>query len=161
MCILLKEIYREVYGETFSYSSLEARIKMEKAVYFLENMGLFVGDYSFSWDKYGPYSLALDCDAQYCDSMAPQTVEFSSTAKSLFAKVRSFMSRENQYPDYRWVECIASLHYLKYVYHFPEEKLLDELKSRKDYLNDDSANLEALSIIEKIKVGDDDGSYKN
>lgn len=69
MCDVLKEIYRKVYNETFIYGKLDHRIKLQKAVYILENMGVHVGDYSFSWNKYGPYSLGLDSDAQKCNSI--------------------------------------------------------------------------------------------
>ena len=39
MCDVLKEIYRKVYNETFIYGKLDHRIKLQKAVYILENMG--------------------------------------------------------------------------------------------------------------------------
>lgn len=54
MCEVLKEIYRKVYNEPFVYDNLDSRIKLQKAVYLLENMGVDVGDYSFSWNKYIP-----------------------------------------------------------------------------------------------------------
>lgn len=48
MCDVLKEIYRKVYDESFNYCEVDDRIKLQKVVYLLENMGVQVGDYSFS-----------------------------------------------------------------------------------------------------------------
>ena len=50
------------------------------------------------------------------------------------------------------MECIASLHYLKNVLRYDEDFLLSELVERKPYLEDESANLKALSIMKDIKV---------
>ena len=84
MCEVLKEIYRKVYNEPFVYDNLDSRIKLQKAVYLLENMGVDVGDYSFSWNKYGPYSLGLDSDARNCSMKDEQKISFSSTAEHGF-----------------------------------------------------------------------------
>ena len=59
----LKAIYEKIYSSSFTYEDFENRKKLQKAVYLLENMGVAVGDYSFSWDSYGPYSLSLDDEA--------------------------------------------------------------------------------------------------
>ena len=113
MCDVLKEIYRKVYDEAFVYGKLDHRIKLQKAVYILENMGVHVGDYSFSWNKYGPYSLGLDSDARKCDSKEEQEIIFSDIAESGFQKIRKYISEQISYTCVQWMECIASLHYLK------------------------------------------------
>lgn len=154
MCTVLKEIYYEVYGSNFSYQSLDNRIELQKAVYFLENMGVSVGDYSFSWDKYGPYSLSLDSDAQRCSNTEAQSVVFSDSAKKIFSKIKSWLNQRHSYSITRWVECIASLHYLQYVRGIQGETLLHDLIAQKPYLNDDQANRRAIAIIKEIRVGD-------
>ncbi|MBS5697006.1 MAG: hypothetical protein KHW82_12745 [Lachnospiraceae bacterium] len=152
MCDVLKEIYRKVYDEAFVYGELDHRIKLQKAVYILENMGVHVGDYSFSWNKYGPYSLGLDSDAQKCNSREEQEVIFSEIAETGFRKIKEYLSEKISYTCVQWMECIASLHYLKNVLRYDEDFLLSELVERKPYLEDESANLKALSIMKDIKV---------
>lgn len=153
MCDVLKEIYRKVYEEPFIYSQLDDRIKLQKAVYLLENMGLHVGDYSFSWNKYGPYSLALDSDAQNCSLLDEQSVVFSDFAEKNFEKLKGYIAQKIGYDCTRWMECITSLHYLKNIYRYAEDKLISELVERKPHLSNEKANLTALSIIKEIKVG--------
>lgn len=152
MCDVLKEIYRKIYDEAFVYGELDHRIKLQKAVYILENMGVHVGDYSFSWNKYGPYSLGLDSDAQKCNSREEQEVIFSEIAETGFRKIKEYLSEQISYTCVKWMECIASLHYLKNVLRYDEDFLLFELVERKPYLEDESANLKALSIMKDIKV---------
>ena len=153
MCDVLKEIYRKVYDEAFIYGELDHRIKLQKAVYILENMGVHVGDYSFSWNKYGPYSLGLDSDAQKCNTKAEQEVVFSEMAETGFQKIKEYIKEQLTYTCVQWMECIASLHYLKNVLRYEDEILLSQLVERKPYLSDGSANLKALLIMKEIKVG--------
>lgn len=153
MCDVLKEIYKKIYNEPFIYDQLESRIKLQKAVYLLENMGVQVGDYSFSWNKYGPYSLGLDSDAKNCSTSDEKEVVFSSFAERSFEKVRSYIRQKINYDCVHWVECISSLHYLKNVFKYKENVLIRELQERKPYLDNGEANEKALSIIKEIKVG--------
>ena len=153
MCDVLKEIYRKVYDEQFDYSNMDHRIKLQKAVYLLENMGLHVGDYSFSWNKYGPYSLGLDSDAQNCNTRKEQEVVFSPYAEMQFKKIRGYIEQQIVYSCVQWVECIASLHYLRHVFRYSESNLIQELEREKSYLSNAEANKKALAIMKEIKVG--------
>ena len=153
MCEVLKEMYRKVYNEPFVYNDLDNRINLQKAVYLLENMGVDVGDYSFSWNKYGPYSLGLDSDARNCSMKDEQEISFSSAAEHGFEKLREYINEQMGYNCTRWMECIASLHFLKNIYRFKENHLISELEKRKPYLSNMKANEKALSIAKEIKVG--------
>lgn len=153
MCVVLKEVYNKVYGEAFNYSILDNRIKLQKAVYLLENMGVCVGDYSFSWDKYGPYSLALDADAKDCSTTGDQPANFSTLAQGKIDTLKKYVNEDTEYTCVHWVECLASLHYLKHVLKYQGSALLFELKTRKPHLSNDDANQKAFSIIKQIKVG--------
>lgn len=152
MCEVLKELYRKVYNEPFVYDKLDNRIKLQKAVYLLENMGVDVGDYSFSWNKYGPYSLGLDSDAQNCSTKDEREVSFSSAAEHGFEKLRQYINELIEYKCAQWMECIASLHFLKNIYRVKESQLISELIERKPYLSNKEANEKALSIAKGIKV---------
>lgn len=152
MCIALKEIYREVYQEPFDWDNFDNRKKLQKAVYLLENMGVNIGDYSFSWNKYGPYSLSLDCDAQRVAEIAEKEFTFSQFARDCFAKVREYSLEASSYECVEWMECIASLHYLKNVYKIRPGKLLIELQTRKPHLSNEEDNRRALKIADKIRA---------
>ena len=115
MCDVLKELYSNIYSEAFNYEDINGRIKLQKAVYILENMGIPVGDYSFSWSKYGPYSLALDSDAKKCSTEPAQNVTFSKEAETGFDHIKSYLGERKVYDVAQWVECIASIHYMKYI----------------------------------------------
>ena len=58
-----------------------------------------------------------------------------------------------EYSVEKWVECITSLHYMKYILRVEEEKLVQELAERKPYLNSLKANKKALEIANGISVG--------
>lgn len=149
----LKAIYEKVYGSSFTYEDFESRKKLQKAVYLLENMGVAVGDYSFSWDSYGPYSLSLDCEASQLDDAATQVFSFSSFAEDSFIRLKEIAEKRTKYDSSSWMECIASMHYLKNVFRIREDDVIAELKQRKPYLSDDEANKHALAIVNTIKVG--------
>lgn len=153
MCDVLKEIYFKIYNENFNYDELGHRIKLQKAVYLLENMGISVGDYSFSWNKYGPYSLQLDSEAKRCANEGEVSVAFSEDAISVFSKISQIINQVVEYSVERWVECITSLHYMKYILRIEDDQILEILVKRKPYLNSIEANKKALEIANGISVG--------
>ena len=154
MCDILREVYRSVYNESFEFAELDKRIKLQKAVYLLENMGVSVGDYSFSWNKYGPYSIALDVDAQKCDANKTEEieVEFSDIAKKGIDIIRGYLEQKGRYSCAEWVECIASLHYLSNVWRYDKMSLLEKLREFKPYLKCGRENKIALNIVDNISV---------
>ncbi|MEZ3485622.1 MAG: hypothetical protein K1W22_03240 [Lachnospiraceae bacterium] len=80
-------------------------------------------------------------------------IVFSFFAEKCFAKVRLCIDQQIGYSCVQWMECVASLHYLKNVFRIKEEDLIQELNARKPYLSDEEANIRAISIVEEIKVG--------
>ena len=149
----LQEIYCKIYDDVFSYDDFESRKKLQKAVYLLENMGVYIGDYSFSWDTYGPYSLSLDCTASQIRENDEIFHPFSEFAEECFGKVKNIVNQNSQYDCAIWMECVASLHYLKNVFRYKDETVIDELVKRKPYLTNIEANRQALKIANTIKVG--------
>lgn len=155
MCEVLKEIYQEVLEEDFSFE-LSKRIKLQKVVYLMEVMGVYVGDYSFSWNKYGPYSIALDSDAYRCSQNSEvKKVNFTDEAKNVFAKIRKILSQKVGYDDELWLESIASLHYLKYVSRvaYTDSDIINELMKRKARMDDVEGNKAALRIAKTLEAG--------
>lgn len=150
----LKAIYKRIYTNTFAYSKFEDRKELQKAIYLLENMGVDVGDYSFTWDSYGPYSLSLDCEAsQIPDEAEDLQFQFSPFAEECFSRVKKIAEEKTSYDRTTWMECVASMYYLKNIFRYADENLISELKKRKPYLKDDIANGAALEVAKTIKVG--------
>ena len=148
----LKVIYERVYGSPFTYENFENRKKLQKAVYLLENMGVAIGDYSFSWDSYGPYSLSLDCEASQLDESQSQEFSFSRFAENAFDRLKEIVEISTTYDVSSWMECIASVHYLKNVFRIQEDTVISELVKRKPYLSDVAANTNALAVANTIKI---------
>lgn len=156
MCDVLREVYSGVLGEQFDYGKFNQRVKLQKIVYLLENMGVHVGNYSFTWNKYGPYSIALDDDAYRCSQKeAKRGVTFTDEAQNAFEQIKRILSKGSVYEDFNWLECISSLHFLKYVLHISDndDAILSELVGRKGYLNDVQENRLALNIADEIEMG--------
>lgn len=156
MCDVLKEIYNGVLDEQFNYDNFNQRVKLQKVVYLLENMGVHVGNYSFTWNKYGPYSIALDDDAYRCSQeKGIRSVTFTHEAKTAFDYIKSIISERKVYEDFNWLECISSLHFLKYVSHIStdDEIVLKELVKRKNYLNDNKENELAMKFANAVEKG--------
>lgn len=156
MSQVLKEIYQVILNEEFHYSELSERIKLQKIVYLLENMGVHVGNYSFTWNKYGPYSIALDDDAYRCvQTNEIHNIMFTQEAQNAFEQIKTMISQRGLYEDTNWLECISSLHYLKYVLRFSVDDniVLKELLNRKNYLNLHEENKVAMQIANMVEQG--------
>lgn len=158
MCDILKEIYIKTNGNPFDFSSKDDRIALQKTIYLLMIMGINVGNYSFEWRENGPYSITLDADAfKYRQRAFNENVLFSDIAMSKMEKIVQYIKEgKEKYSDYtrtRWLECIASLHYLQYVLYIdkPKKDILNILQTRKEYLNNNDANVRALEIADEIE----------
>lgn len=153
----LAPIYNAVFNEDFSYNDFDKRMKMQKAVYLLEQMGLNIGGYGYIWYKYGPYSQQLQDDMYHADVRNNADIEFSPIAKQDINKLRDMLNRGKEedipYDLPRWIECLASLYFLKenvLSSCASEERILSELEKRKNYLNSETANKIALECINRI-----------
>lgn len=158
MCDILREIFKETNNCEFDYSKLEDRIALQKTVYILMNMGVNVGDYSFEWGKYGPYSMAIDVDAfKSGGKELKSNIKFSDIAVAKMRIIANYIKEgQEKYDGYtrtRWLECIASLHYLKYVLAINDSNkdILNDLCVRKGYLDNLEANCRAMQIADEIE----------
>ena len=111
----LLPVFNEIYGENFSYADFNQRMEMQKAIYLLQDMGVPVGDYGFRWYLHGPYSQSLQDDMHYEDGRSyikpTLSKEYADSIQQLHELVIS--NRRGKYSVSNWVECLASLHYLR------------------------------------------------
>lgn len=152
--VYLKPAYKRIFDEPFSYDSFEKRMKMQKAVYLLQEMGAPVGDYAFFWYKHGPYSQDLQDDMYAIQSQeAPGNITFSSDMNSAIEKLAVLLNRKVDYTSAQWAECLASLHYLRtnvFSASSKESEIVAELQRRKPHLNNQKLNQEALQLVTEL-----------
>lgn len=153
--IFIKPIYREVYGEAFDYGDFGKRMKMQKCIYLMGQLGLNIGEYDFSWYKHGPYSQQLQNDMYEESGKEESILYYSEFAQSVLKQVQEMVEVARQdgfgYTEEQWVECLASVHYLNRIFQGNREKALDELFSRKPHLSDGKLNEEAYGLVALIK----------
>lgn len=153
----LLPIYSYLYGEPFAYASFDKRLKMQKAIYLLQEMGVPVSDYGFSWYKHGPYSQALLDDAHIADASdsLANLDALSSDNRRAIEELREMLSvpKDSKYSPRDWCECLASIHYLRknvLSRSSSDDVVLDTLVKRKPHLNDADANQLALKKVQSV-----------
>lgn len=68
MLAVYKEFYGVEYeGDTKNPDNLKTHIKAQKMVYLLSSVGIYLGEFGFSWHTNGPYSVALQNDLKLLD----------------------------------------------------------------------------------------------
>lgn len=154
--IYLKTLYAKIYHENFSYTESEKRMKMQMAVYLLQEMGAPIGDYSFFWYKHGPYSQDLQ-DVIYIikDMSNENTIRFSVDMEKDIIRVEKALAENRLYSQSQWAECMASVYYLqKNIFQVgtADEQICKELHNRKPHLDNDCENKRALEFAKKLCI---------
>ncbi len=150
---LLKPVYEQVYGEKFNASSFEKRMEMQKAIYILQEAGIRVGDYDFLWYKHGPYCQSLQDDILCLGGTADVTIRYSEDAKEVIERVKNVFNMDVKYTRSAWVECLASLQYLRaniFSLRASKEDIVNSLMAKKPHLDDKATNLSALDRLDYI-----------
>lgn len=153
----LLPVYSYVYDEPFSYNYFDKRLKMQKAIYLLQEMGVPVSDYGFSWYKHGPYSQALLDDAYMANASnsLSNLDALSSDNRRAIEDLKDMMRAPmgSKYSTTDWSECLASLHYLRknvLSRSSSDDDVLKALVKRKPHLSDTNANQLALERVQSI-----------
>ena len=153
---LLKPVFKSIFDRDFQPNVFEDRLEMQKTVYLLQNMGISVGDYKFMWYKHGPYSQILQNDILNLQSVGDINIDFSADAKREIRTLKNAVFKEGlEYNLSQWVECPGSLQYIKESLlpsSAEEGTVLNELKNRKPYLNNDNDNKIALQTLKELAI---------
>ena len=149
----LAPIFNAIYNIRFDKENFKNRLLMQKAIYLLEDLGVTIGDYPFSWYKRGPYSQALQNDILAIDSASADMsdITFAPYAQSCIDALKNIVSqRPDEYELSTWLECVASMRYLityTFIVSVDFDTVNAELKIRKPHLNNDTANHTAFELI--------------
>ena len=151
----LLPVYKRIYGSDFDYGKFEQRLEMQKAVYLLQDMGVPVGNYGFRWYQHGPYSQSLQDDMFYESRRKCKNIMISKEYVESIEQLRKLIieNMPGEYSRSFWVECMASIHYLKdNVLHFgaTDEEVVEELERRKPHLSNHEINLSACRLVEGL-----------
>lgn len=151
----LLPLYKALYDKDFSYSDFNQRMEMQKAVYLLQDLGVPVGDYGFRWYLHGPYSQKLQDDMYYEDgrpvAQFSLSDEYAGTIRKLHEIIHS--DRRGKYSTSHWVECLASLRYLRknvLSFNTTKDDVLAQLEQRKTHLNNRAVNAEAYDMLQDL-----------
>lgn len=148
---LIIPLYKKVFEEDFDYGDFGKRMKMQKCIYLIEQLGINVGEYAFSWYKHGPYSQRLQDDMFAENGRGTQELIYSDYALNVINRLKSIIRQASvtgfSYSIEQWMECLASVHYLNRMFNGDKQKTLEELVRRKAHLNDNGLNNHAYELI--------------
>ena len=148
-------LYKMLFDTDFSYSEFKNRMKMQKGIYLLQDMGVPVGDYGFRWYIHGPYSQSLQDDMFYEDGKPESIIALSEESARSVQRLHNVIhsaSRED-YSMSQWLECLASIRYLKENIlrrSVSEDDVVAELVERKPHLSNSNVNHAAYRLIEGL-----------
>lgn len=151
----LLPVFKKLYGVDFSYYDFDQRMEMQKAVYLLTEMGVPVGDYGFRWYLHGPYSQDLHDDMYYENGQPTAEIEIFSEYEKRINKLRDVIHSDARgtYSVSNWMECIASIHYLRnniLPFNATMDDVLEELEKRKKHLDQRDVNVKAFQNAEGL-----------
>ena len=151
----LKPLYKMLFDQDFDFSDSDHRIKMQRSVYLLQNMGVPVGDYGFRWYASGPYSQELRADSHYESERTCAELTFRKEYAEVISKLHDAI-HSNERADYsacQWVDCLACIHYLCVSilpYDATEDEVVQALEKRKENLDNRNANVAANRLIQNM-----------
>lgn len=149
---LLCAIFLNVFDREFDVSSMDDRVMLQKAVFFMHELGVSCGAYTFSWDCYGPFSpdLSDDMKKEVKDNIQ---VNFSEKATRVMEKLKNLFGIQSDYKERYWAEVLASLYYLK-NYMYPtntDEAIVQKLEIIKSgTLGNHTENCKAINILNEL-----------
>lgn len=151
----LLPVYQKLYDEDFDYADFDKRMKMQKAVYLLQDMGVPMGGYGFRWYLHGPYSQDLQDDMHELKNRRAGKVKIAPDCEARIKKLAAAIRDEGRggYSEAEWVECLGSMRYLqKRVLRFDAamEDVLNKLAEKKPHLKDRAANTAAYRLLEEL-----------
>ncbi len=154
----ITKVFDTLYNRPFDYSVFNDRLLIQKTIYILQEMGMSIGDYSFKWHKYGPYSQSVQDDgfrllSTQADGMIQ--IRFTDYGISILDNFRTLLNQKpHSVSTERWLEAVASIHYIKRncLPLAADNELVDELIKRKPHFNDRGLVNLAVASANEISV---------
>jgi uncharacterized protein YwgA len=148
---VIHAVFKEIFGENANFYDFTDRLKAQKAVFLLQELGVTCGDYSFGWYKHGPYSQQLQ-NTLISPYSEQADISFSDAGKSAIGKVKAMLSVPHTgYSDATWLEAIGSIRYLKARWYqtATKDSILKKLSDLKPKLDNSVLNSKAYDALEQ------------
>ena len=148
---VIHAVFKEIFGKEANFYEFDDRLKAQKAVFLLQELGVSCGDYSFGWYKYGPYSQQLQ-NTLISPYSEQADISFSDAGKSAIGKVKAMLNVPHaDYSDETWLEAIGSIRYLKARWYqtATKDSILKKLSELKPNLDNNDLNVIAYDALEK------------
>ena len=149
---VIHAVFEEIFGEKANFYEFDDRLKAQKAVFLLHELGVTCGDYSFRWYKFGPYSQQLQ-NTLLVDYANDENITLSEKGLDAIRKVKEMIQtpHDPSYSPEQWLEAIGSIRYLIAYCYQPSAKdeVLEKLCEFKPYLSNKDLNLRAYETLEK------------
>lgn len=131
-------------------TSFDARLVFQKTVYLLQAFGLYLG-YRFTWYISGPYSTGLTRDGYGLVDKFEKSSNVTFKKEPSEARFNEFLrflgDRKN---DTKWLETLASIHFLKSLYPEKRDKeIMHMILKKQPYLTNEEFN-EALGYLKEF-----------
>lgn len=144
-------------------NSDDDRIRVQKAIYLMNELGVSCGDYPFIWYLHGPYSYALDVVVRSINATEVDgysDLDFDERTSSAIEHVKELLKPSNHgsYDTvYFWPEALGSLHYLMTytMQRATKEQIIDRLMAAKPHLDNRKLNEEAYDRIKQLTTKED------
>lgn len=155
--IVLKLVL-DALNEPHDISSVEDRVRIQKAIYLAQLFGVNLG-YSYSWYVKGPYSTSLTRDyyslqeAAIAGADATDTMVLSPHVLAAIPHTQALLQRPENLTLSRsaWYELLASLHFLMRQSGYSYDKAVEFLSAVKPHLRDHvAAGYERLRAFQLV-----------
>ena len=114
--VYINLIHKFVTGRPMTIKELTDRVIVQKIIYLADIMGVYTGNFNFSWYKKGPYSPALTrLLYNYADDVGEPNKEYelSKEVEEILSPLKQIVSlTPSDLSESDWIELVASLHYL-------------------------------------------------
>lgn len=148
----INHLYRTIFEENFSNSEFSKQVKMQNAMYLLDEMGINAGNYVYFLYDNGMFSGALAMDM--ADVITKNNVILTNEVECIISQLKKALTVPANigYTSAQWAACLGSLrHILKETKgKGAEDEILIKLRAREPQLNDSAANRVALSCINHL-----------
>lgn len=166
MLLAYKTFYDEPYIVANSQKNTDIHVIAQKMCYILKLMGINIGDYSYSWNTYGPFSPGLlvllrtidrspeDIESFYASSEESGHILNQETRNKIIHIKNALKIDEHTNDRLNWVELLGSLIYLANV-ELPGEscdKVFERLKTYKGIEMDSKEKGNIWKMLEMEKL---------
>ena len=151
---VLPIIYKDIMGKEIDINNEDNRDILQKLVYLLGELRIFVEEYKFTFDKnIGPFSQSLENDIMEIKAERPFD-ELTANSNEAISYLKEVVEQNNgKYSNKAWLENIASQVYMK-KYMYPSESFVlirhRVCNDHKDFYGNDATNTICSSFARTI-----------